>query len=117
MQLENIFYAGSNGLGMATNALIGFEIGAGNPKEARRLSYFILVLALCINLLISFILFMFSKNLVSIYVEDERIKTEFMSQVWLLMIFLFLDFFVLTSNGFIKGLGMQKDQLKPVLIC
>ena len=94
------------GLDSAACTLIGNEIGAGNPKEAKRMMKTFLWLSL-IAITVSVIFLFFNKEiLVDALTKNEILRAAAKDVVWLVCISQFPDMFKGMLKGVVKALSL-----------
>ena len=105
-------YGVISGFSVASASLIGFEIGARNPEEAKRIA------KVTINIVFAFALFLvslfyhLSPFLASLYSTDQEIQGKFVKISWAVLLAMFTDAMLGIHFSFIKALGQQKNATK-----
>ena len=78
MQLDYFAYSCAYGIQIATVALIGFEIGAGNIEEAKRIAKYLLLHILIISFGVAFLIWIFAYSVISAFTPNSDIHNAFL---------------------------------------
>ena len=111
-QVEYMGFVIVRSISTASGALIGFEIGARNPAEAKRIARVSRNLVLSFTLFLVLVIYYVSPYLASLYSQDQDIKEKFVRISWAVLIAMASDCLLGIYFSFIKALGQQKKTTK-----
>jgi len=104
-QVEYMGYGIVHSFSVASIALIGFEIGARNPTEAKNIAKVAIKLVLCFTICLVSLVYLISPYIAALYSKDQEIQEKFVRISWAVLIVLATDALLGILFAFIKALG------------
>lgn len=116
MQLDNFAYSCAYGVQIATVALVGFEIGAGNIQEARRIGRYLVLHIFIVSFFTIFMVWILDSYIIAAYTPDKEIQKSFLTALPALLLLIFNDSFIAIVYGLNKSLAKQEDLILTIFV-
>ena len=116
MSLLVMLFSAALGVSVAASVLVGNALGANQPDKAQRYTKFILSLGAALAVLCTGFLWMFGRQVVELYTDDEDVIAEVMQMLPIVLLCHFGDSAQFAIQGIYRGAGMPSQAALAVLL-
>lgn len=93
------------GISFAASSLVGYYVGQGNVKRAKRFANVIMLLNILLTIIVLAIITIFNEPISKLFTNDEEVVEIVNRVLWIIVIYVFFDTIHGVQSGIIKGLG------------
>jgi len=105
------------GISFAASSLVGYYVGQGNIKRAKRFANVIMLLNIILTIVVLALIIVFNESISKLFTNEEEIVEIVGQALWIIIIYIFFDTIHGVQSGIIKGLGKQSYSSVFLLIC
>eukprot|EP00347_Sterkiella_histriomuscorum_P002719 403367069 len=105
------------GISFAASSLVGYYVGQGNIKKAKRFANVIMLLNVLLTIIVLAIIIVFNEGISRLFTNDQEVVEIVNRVLWIIIIYIFFDTIHGVQSGIIKGLGKQSYSSVFLLIC
>jgi len=107
LQLQSLMFMVPMGIGVAVSTITGNHLGAGKPLEAKYVGQVSIILALIIQVMLAFLVFLLRYQIGQLFSNDERVIELVASVAPITSGMLVFDALQAVASGILRGVGLQ----------